>query len=307
MHSETDGGIEAEIILREIAVDKCHERRTSWRGWLFPWVCAVYSTLMLGVPSLLTVLVVRSASRFQLMSVVLLPPAWTIAFVVTAGALSVPHQFSIRPGKFRRDMSDAMYFHRRLYGLCWTAVYYNKPVYHLCLSLPFLKWVAFRIFGYRGSMDFTVYPDTWIRDLPLLRFEDGVYISNRATLGTNIVLASGYLLVDGITLRARSLVGHLAMLAPGVELQEGAEVAVGGGIGIRATLGPGSFVGPCCTVEHGVMLGANAVVGAHSYVGSGSVIPDHFRLPAGSLVAPRTRVGRSEGKEGRVPSPQVKE
>ena len=32
---------------------------------------------------------------------------------------------------------------------------------------------VFRIFGYRGSMDFTIYPDTWIRDLPLLDFGEG--------------------------------------------------------------------------------------------------------------------------------------
>jgi hypothetical protein len=79
--------------------------------------------------------------------------------------------------------------------------------------------MVFRLFGYRGSMNFTIYPDTWIRDLPLLKFEDGVYVSNRATLGTNMVLSNGFLLVGEITLRAKALVGHLAMLAPGVTLE----------------------------------------------------------------------------------------
>jgi hypothetical protein len=55
----------------------------------------------------------------------------------------------------------------------------------------------FRLFGYRGSMKFTVYPDTWIRDLPLLMFGEGAYVSNRATLRTNIVLSNGYARRDG--------------------------------------------------------------------------------------------------------------
>ena len=132
-----------------------------------------------------------------------------------------------------------------------------------------------------------MYPDTWIRDLPLLHIEDGVYVSNRATLGTNIVLSNGFLLVDSVTLRSNSLVGHLALLAPGVELQAAAEVGVGTGIGIRTQLGPHSFVGPCSLIEHGVHLGANTAVGAHSYIGSGSVVPDNLRLPAGTVMASR--------------------
>jgi hypothetical protein len=69
-----------------------------------------------------------------------------------------------------------------MYGLCWTSLYYCKPVYHFCLCVPWLKALVFRLFGYRGDLNFTVYPDTWIRDLPLLDFGKGAYISNRATL-----------------------------------------------------------------------------------------------------------------------------
>lgn len=270
-----------------------------WRGWLFYWVNILYLTLIYGVPTATVVWLLHIAGGLGWLCAVLLPGLWTMASVTIAGVLSIPHQFSVQPGKFRRDVCDRLYFHRRVYGLCWTALYYNKPVYFVCLSVPFLKWMTFRLFGYRGSMKFTVYPDTWIRDLPLLHFEDGVYVSNRATLGTNIVLSNGFLLVDQITLGAKSLVGHLAMIAPGVEMESGAEVAVGGGIGIRARLGAKSFVGPCSVIEHGVRLGAHAAVGAHSYIGSGSVIPDEMRLPAGSIIAPRTRiiVSKPEMKE----------
>jgi carbonic anhydrase/acetyltransferase-like protein (isoleucine patch superfamily) len=259
-----------------------------WRAWLFPWASLVYLTLILGLPTGGAIFLFRSAGSLGFLAVLFAPLVWVSAFLILAGVLSLPHQFSVVPGKVRRDVNDRMYFHRRLYGLCWTAVYYNKPAYYLCLSLPVLKWITFRLFGYRGSMNFTVYPDTWIRDLPVLHFEDGVYVSNRATLGTNIALHNGLLLVEGITLRSKALVGHLSMLAPGVELGPGAEIGVGGGIGIKTKLDAGAFVGPCSVIEHGVRLGRNASVGAHSYIGSRSTIFNDIKLPAGSVVAPRT-------------------
>jgi UDP-3-O-[3-hydroxymyristoyl] glucosamine N-acyltransferase len=218
------------------------------------------------------------------------PIVWTLVFVATSGGLSLPHQFAVTPGKVRRDVNNRLYFHRRLYGLCWTAVYYNKPIYYVCLTVPLLKRIVFRLFGYRGSMNFTIYPDTWIRDLPLLKFEDGVYVSNRATLGTNMVLSNGFLLVGEIKLRAKALVGHLAMLAPGVVLEQGAEVAVGCGIGIKTVLEEGAFIAPCCTIEHGVRIGRKAVVGSHSYVGSASKVCEGVKLPGGAVIAPRTMV-----------------
>src|SRR5690606_32657555 len=99
-----------------------------------------------------------------------------------SGLLSCPFQSAIIPGRFPRDLGESIYARRRLYGLCWTLVYYCKPVYAGWLAVPALKRLLFRLFGYRGPTDFTVYPDTWIRDLPLLHFGSGVYVANRATL-----------------------------------------------------------------------------------------------------------------------------
>jgi len=272
----------------------------NWRGIAFDLLSSVYLCLIVGLPTVSACGLLHVAAAFRTLALCLVPLQWGICFVVVAGVLSLQHQFAVVPGKFRRDVCDRRYFHRRLYGLCWTAVYYNTPVYFPCLSVPWLEWLTFRIFGYRGSMNFTVYPDTWIRDLPLLHFGDGAYVSNRATLGTNIVLSNGFLLVDGITLAPKSLVGHLAMLAPGVEMEPGAEVAVGCGIGIGAKLGRNSFIGPCSVVEHGVRLGEKAVVGAHAYIGSGSRLADGTRVPAGAVISPRTRIMRPEAHDIRL-------
>lgn len=271
---------------------RANGKRTHWRGLTFPWLNLVYLVLIFGFPTIVCGACFEHSGHLGFVFWLLAPMVWSVTFVVSAGILSLPHQSSIVAGKFRRNVSDRLYFHRRLYGLCWTAVYYNKPVYFICLTIPPFKWLTFRLFGYRGSMAFTLYPDTWIRDLPLLHFDDGVYVSNRATLGTNIVLSNGYLLVQGITLGANSLVGHLAMLAPGVELKAGAEIAVGSGIGIKTTLGEDAFVGPCCTIEHGVCLEDRCRVGSHSYVGTASRIPARSHVPAGSVIPSRTRFGK---------------
>lgn len=261
-----------------------------WRSWIFPWLSLVYLTFIWGIPTLSCLVLVEDGEKYQKLLLLLSPLVWTAIFIVAAGTLSIAHQPAIVAGKFRRDVADPLYFHRRLYGLCWTSVYYNKPAYFLCLSIPLLKRLAFRLFGYRGSMSFTVYPDTWIRDLPLLHFEKGVYVSNRVTLGSNVVLSNGSLLVEGITLGPNSLVGHLSMLAPGVELAAGAEVGVGCEVGIRSKLGREAFVGPSSTIEHSVRLGAMTKIGCHSYIGSGSTIDDGAQIPCASVIASRTRI-----------------
>ncbi|MEZ5730377.1 MAG: hypothetical protein R3E48_21840 [Burkholderiaceae bacterium] len=263
-------------------------KKPNWRSRAYLVIAPAYLLLIYGLPSVACLGLHSSlaglGSAWTYLSVFLLPGIWITSFLVIAGTLSLAHQHAVRAGRFPRDLGSSLYFHRRLYGLCWTSVYYNSPAYMVCLAVPPLKRVTFRLFGYRGDMDFTVYPDTWIRDLPLLRFERGVYVSNKATIGTNIVSSSGDLLVGEVTLKAGALVGHLAMLAPGVTLAEGAEVGVGVAVGINSSLGPRAFVGPAATIEHGVQLGKATRIGACCYVASGTSVPDGARINSGSVL-----------------------
>lgn len=222
------------------------------------------------------------------------PLLYTVIFILTAGLLSLPFQSGVVAGKFPRDLQHPIYMRRRLYGLCWTAVYYFKPLYYMCLSIPWLKWLLFRLFGYRGNMQFTIYPDTWIRDLPLLSFGENTYIANRATLGTNIALIDGSILVDHIVLGKNSLVGHLAMLAPGVELEEGAEVAVGCAIGIGCKIGCESKIKGATGIDHQAVIGKKTTVGAMSYVGVGAHLGSGISLPPASVVPSRTKIMTQE-------------
>ena len=218
------------------------------------------------------------------------PLLYTTLFVLTAGLISLPFQRAIVPGKFPRDLSHPVYRARRIYGLCWTSVYYFKPLYFLCLSIPALKRLTFRIFGYRGSMDFTIYPDTWIRDLPLLDFGPGTYIANRATIGTNMALRDGTILVNRIVTGRACMVGHLSMLAPGVFLEDEAEVAVGCAIGIGARVGARSIVNTRASLNHFSRLGEGSKLDNHGYIGLKASIGPGLVLHPCIVVPPRARL-----------------
>ena len=215
----------------------------------------------------------------------LAPFLFVITFVTVAGLLSLPAQKAIIAGKFPREPMHKVYFLRRVYGACWTQVYYFKPIFAVCLAIPLLRTYLFRLFGYRGaSMAFTTYPDTWIRDLPVLSIGEGAYLANRATIGTNICLNNGKILVDKVTIGKKALVGHLAMLAPGTAVHDGAEVGVGVAIGIRCVLREGAAVKPSTTINHGGVIGAQADVGTNAYVGMKAVVGPGVKVPAGTHV-----------------------
>ena len=220
----------------------------------------------------------------------LAPLIYTVCFVMTAGGLSLPFQSGIIAGKFPRDLHHPVYRKRRFYGLCWTSVYYFKPLYYLCLSIPWLKWLLFRLFGYKGSMNFTIYADTWIRDLPLLSFGEGTYVSNRVTLGTNLALSNGQILVDKITCGRKSLVGHLALIGLGTQIGEEAEIAMRCEIGIRCQIGNGALVQPTSGINHHCKIGAKAIIGTRSHIDLAVQIGPGVKIPASAFVPGRTKV-----------------
>ena len=193
-------------------------------------------------------------------------------------------------GKFPRDLGHPVYFHRRLYGVCWTALFYFKPVYFLILTILPLRGCVFRLFGYRGCLDFTIYPDTWIRDLPQLKFGAGAYISNKATLGTNIVLTNGRILVGPICIDEGAVVGHASMLAPGCRIGKDAEIGVGCGLAINAYVDDSATVGGMCGIDNGALVGKGATIGPMTRLGPHARVNDGISIPARSVIPKRTHV-----------------
>jgi carbonic anhydrase/acetyltransferase-like protein (isoleucine patch superfamily) len=248
----------------------------------------VYLILIGGLPLVAVALLMRSASAaggWALVAAVLVAPSlYVVLYILVAGALARLTIRAIVQGRFPRDLGHPVYGPRRLYGLCWTAIYYCGPVYHALLAVPLLKRVGLRLFGYRGSLRFITYPDTWLRDLPLLDVADGVYLSNKATIGTNVCLRSGDIIVGPIRIGPRSLVGHLAIIGPGAVLEEDVEVGISAAIGIQVRIGAQTRVGPAAAVNHKSTVGANCTIGTGAQIGKGAVIGDGVTIPPGFIV-----------------------
>jgi acetyltransferase-like isoleucine patch superfamily enzyme len=259
---------------------------------LFPAVSAGYVLAIHIGPAIAVgaavVLVSRPWARTLVIG--LAPVAYGLMFVAIAGTLSRLHAGKVVAGRSPRDTANPWYFHRRLYGQCWTSVYYFGPLYAVMLASAPTKAFLFRLFGYRGQTSFATYPDTWVRDLPLLHIGRGAYLSNRATLGTNMVMGDGRILVDDIVVGDGALVGHLAKIAPGVVIGHGAQVGVGVGIGIKTQLGDHVQVGPMAMIEHYVVVEEGARIGAHVFVGSRARIGARLVIPGGAVIPAGARV-----------------
>lgn len=271
----------------------------NWRRTVAAILIPSYLALIFGAPALLLWMAARQAWPIA-MALGLAAP---LAYVLTAALLSWPHQRFVVEGRMPLDTAIPAYFHRRLYGLCWTAVYYSGPVYFLILSVPVLKRATFRAFGYRGSMDFTIYPDTWVRDLPLLDFGAGSYLSNKATIGSNMIfIRNGQKIIEvgRITVGRNAMVGHLTMVGPGTEIGDGVQIGVGCGIGRRVRIGERAVIGDTVVLDHGAKVQACASVSTRSYVGMGrNVLETDEVAPATSLLR---KPKRAEDARGEPPS-----
>lgn len=260
----------------------------------------VYLILIFGLPLLGLGLALREASSRPAFTVLLVlsPAIYALGLLSVAASLSRLTQSAIVPGRFPRELAHAVYGRRRLYALCWTTVYYCGPLYHAILAVPWLRRATFRAFGYRGPLGFTTYPDTWLRDLPLLTIADGAYLANKATIGTNVCLRSGDIVVGPIAIGAGALVGHLAVIGPGSVLGPEAELGVGATLGMDVRVGRGARIGPCAGINHGAVIGDGAEIGAASTVGVRAVIDPGVRIPSQFAVPDRAHVRSADDVAG---------
>jgi len=263
---------------------------SSVRRRLYRPIALAYSMMIVAGPLALEGVAAHALSLSALWMLVFGPIIYVVLFPCIAGFLSIAHRGSIIPGRFPTDVGHPTYFHRRLYGLCWTLVYYSGPIYAIVLGWPWLRSFVLWLFGYRGAASAVFYPDTWIRDLPLLELGDGAYLSNKATLGTNVILMNREILVQRIRIGDRSLVGHLVIVGTGVQIGHNVEIGLATSLGVGTTVEDGARVGPCCGIEHRVRIGRGARVGARSYVGSRAVIGADVHIPADTRIASGTRI-----------------
>lgn len=265
------------------------QRSSVSRGILIRALVPVYLGLIVGVPLALAISLIVAAQSFGWLvaAILVATPIYCAAYVIVAGLLSRITLPSIVAGKYPRDVRHEIYGPRRLYALCWTAIYYCAPIYHAVLAVPLLKRAVFRLFGYRGSLNFQTYPDTWIRDLPLLSIGEGAYLSNKATISPNMCLRNGKIIVLPVTIGAGTMVGHLTMIAPGVEIGADSEIGVGAAVGVNARIGSRTLVDHEVVIDHDVVIGDRCVVGTRAYIGRKAVVGNGVRVPPGAVVPAR--------------------
>jgi NDP-sugar pyrophosphorylase family protein len=263
---------------------------------MFVSISFVFLSLILGVPTMIIVvpLLLFDSITFKIIYCFISPWIFVFFYVLTAGILSFPFQKSIISGKFKKDLANPIYRKRRYYGLCWTAVYYCTPIYFIFLSIPLFKKFLFRLFGYKGHMDFTIYPDTWVRDLPLLNFGKGAYLSNRATIGTNVILKNGKIVVDSVTVEENGLLGHLSILGPGTVIQKNSEVGVASVLGFGVRVKEDAQIGGFCAINHLSSIGNNTKVSNFSYIGVRCNIGEQLKINPTSRIKKNTNIQKQE-------------
>ena len=246
----------------------------------------VYLIVIVGVPVLAaaTPIVLLRNPSWRVGAIVVAPAIYGVVYALLAGALSRFTLHAIVPGRYPRDLGHEVYGLRRLYALCWTCIYYFAPLYHGLLAVAPLKRAVFRLFGYRGSLAFQTYPDTWLRDLPLLTIGEGAYLSNKATVSPNMCLRSGKIVVLPVSIGAGTMIGHLAMVAPGADVGANSEVGVGAALGINVCVGSRTVIGHTAILDHDSVVGDNCVIGTRVYIGRKAVVRSGLRVPPAMVV-----------------------
>lgn len=224
--------------------------------------------------------------------------AYPLVLTLLAGLVARTGLAHIRPGRFDRDPLQREYRGRLVYGAALTTMLACRPVMHLLLGCAPLKGLFLRLFGYRGSLDVTLYADTWMRDLAVLDFGPGTYVASRVTLGTNIVQGKR-ILVGSIRTGRDVVIGFGSLVGPGAEIGDGTDIGQESILGMRVRIGKGVTLEGRSNIHHGARIHDGVVIGALTYVGKRAVIHAGLHVPAGSFIPDRAVI-RNEADLQRV-------
>lgn len=198
---------------------------------------------------------------------------------------------AIRPGKFRRDGSDPAYEARAEYTRCLRRFVYDPASMNEVLTRPELKELFFRTFGYRGTLDFTIYPGAWLRDLPLLDIGEKAYLGDGIVLGTNQVSPDqSELRVGPIKIGHRTLFDQACMVGQGTTIGADCQFGIRSLLGIGLTIGDQVRAGGGCGIIHLARIGDGVTLGHGVIVGQGARVDDGVTIPGGTSIPPRTHV-----------------
>ncbi|MCB0662059.1 MAG: hypothetical protein KDC24_04930 [Saprospiraceae bacterium] len=218
----------------------------------------------------------------------------TIVLTLRELSTNIPFQRAvnnIKSGKFKREKDNPDYQDRILYTRQLRAFVYNPAIMDAILSDEKVKSLFFRTFGYNGSLDFTIYPNSWLRDLPLLDIGKGTYLADGILLGTNQVTPDQQWICTGkITIGENCIFDQGCSIGLNSRLGNNCTIGFEVAIGLKNQLGENVKIGGRSNIAHGCRIGNNVTIPDCCRIGSFSIIEDGVELeefsdgPAFSLV-----------------------
>jgi acetyltransferase-like isoleucine patch superfamily enzyme len=186
---------------------------------------------------------------------------------------------NIKAGKFERNRADKDYNDRIVYTMELRNFLYNPAVLNVIFSDQELKAKFFRAFGYRGNVNFTIYPKCWLRDLPLLDIGQNVYLGDNILLGTNQVTPGQKILVVGhIKIGDNCIFNQGCSVGGGTNIGKDGIIGFEVGIGFRNNIGDNVKIGERSTVGHGNRIGDNVTIGYTCKIGNFCIIEDGVEI-----------------------------
>jgi len=198
---------------------------------------------------------------------------------------------NIKAGKFERNQAHKDYKDRVDYTMELRNFLYNPAVLNMIFTDQELKTTFFRTFGYKGNVNFTIYPKCWLRDLPLLDIGENVYLGDNILLGTNQVTPDQKSLLVG-----KIKIGDNCIFNQGCSVGGKTTIGADGiigfqvGIGFRNTIGKEVKIGERSTIGHGNKIGNQVTIsylckiGHFCVIEDGVVLDEMTEVPSYSLV-----------------------
>lgn len=186
---------------------------------------------------------------------------------------------NIKPGVFERDPDSKDYQDRLIYTREFRKFIYNPAVMNVILSNRELKLSFFRTFGYQGSIDFTIYPNCWLRDLPCLDIGKDTYLADGILLGTNQVSTDQKVLrVGKIRIGERCVFDQDCKLGYNSTIGNDCIIGIQTAIGLKTRMGNNVKIGESSRIRHGNRFGDNVVLGSECQVGNFCIFDEGVEL-----------------------------
>jgi acetyltransferase-like isoleucine patch superfamily enzyme len=208
----------------------------------------------------------------------------------------VPLYQYIKEGTIVRDLNDEVYRGRVEYTKELRRIVYNPGLFNEILLNPELKEKFFRAFGYKGNLEFTLYPNSWIRDLALENYDIGedVYMADGIVLGTNsVTVCQKKLKVGPICIGDRTIFDQGCKIGLKTKIGKDCTFSVNCSIGLVCKIGNNVKVSPASTIMHFTRIEDNVIIGGNCFIGEKAVIKEGANIGANTVIPPRSIVEKN--------------